>query len=577
MKPRVNIHFLFVLIAAMLWGTAGIFVRAVEKTSISEMQIVFFRATFTSLIIGILILIKDKKLFKIRLKDYWLFACGGIFSIVLFNFAYYRTMQETSLSVAAVLLYTAPFFVVIISRFLFGESLTFNKSTALIMAFIGCCMVSGLFDSSHRIGSKALIFGLLTGLGYALYTIFGELILKRGYHTLTLTFYIFLTAVFGSMPFINIGETIANIKINPRAVIILLLMGLINTVLPYLFYTAGLKGVEPSVAPIIATVEPVVATLVGTFIFKEEITPWGIVGILTVLASVSLLNIRFKKIEKLVIRANAKINLGLDICGKREDGYHLIDTVMQSVSLNDRLTVKKADGITVQCDKNGIENENNIAYKAAKLFFEETAIIGGADIFIEKHIPLAAGLGGGSADAAAVLLALDRLYSTNLGDDKLLEIALKLGADVPFFIKGGTKRSKGIGEILTDLKPLKSVYFLLIKQGDKPSTGEMYSRLDAENPDHPDMDATVNAIENNDLSALVKIIDNSFISVNKDFILRDRLLESGAIGVSLSGSGPTWYAIFDDNAKAAAAEGFLKRSKIDCYLVTPCEKAIIFE
>ena len=577
MKPRVNIHFLFVLIAAMLWGTAGIFVRAIENTDISEMQIVLARTVFSSIILAVIILIKDKSLFKIKLKDLWLFACGGVLSIVLFNYSYYKTMALISLSVAAVLLYTAPFFVVIISRFLFGDKLTVKKCVALVTAFIGCAMVSGMFDASHRISPPALAFGLLTGLGYSLYTIFGELILRRGYNTLTLTFYVFLSAAIGTLPFINPAKTFVEYAANINAVAIMFLMAVFNTVLPYIFYTAGLKGVEPSVAPIIATVEPVVATLVGTFIFKEEITLWGIIGILVVLASVGLLNMNFFKKDEITAYANAKINLGLDICGKREDGYHFIDTVMQSVTLRDKVTVKKADKITVKCNIGDIDNENNIAFKAAELFFEASKILGGAEIYIEKNIPMAAGVGGGSADGAAVLLALCRLYRADLSDEKLSEIALKLGADVPFFIKGGTSRSQGIGEILTELKPFTSGYFLLVKQGDKPSTGEMYARLDSENPPHPDMEATVKAIENDDLSAFVWSVGNSFISVNKEFVLKDRLLEMGALGVSLSGSGPTWYAVFDDKAKAETAEGFLKRSKIECFLVTPCDKAVIFE
>lgn len=561
----------------MLWGTAGIFVRTIEKTDIKEMEIVLARAMFSTVILGIVILFKDKNLFKIKLKDLWLFVCGGIFSIVLFNYSYYKTMAQTSLSVAAVLLYTAPFFVMIISVFLFGEKITLNKAFALITAFIGCCLVSGLFGNSHTIGTSALVFGLLTGLGYALYTIFGELILRRGYHTLTLTFYVFLTAAIGTLPFINPNRTFNTYISQPKAVLIMFLMAVFNTVLPYILYTAGLNGVEPSVAPIVATVEPVVATLVGTFIFGESITLLGILGILTVLFSVVLLNLNFSRGKTVTLIANAKINLGLDIKGKREDGYHTIDTVMQSVSLSDKITVKKAHKISVVCDKGDITPEKNIAFKAAELFFSSSKIKGGAEIKIEKNIPLAAGLGGGSADAAAVLLALDRIYTTNLSNEKLCELALELGADVPFFINGGTARCEGIGEILTSLKPLKTGCFLLIKQGEKPSTGEMYSRLDSMDYPRPDMVATVKAVENSDLKALAEVIDNSFIAVNSQFAFERELKEKGAIAVSLSGSGPTCFGIFDNIKNAKSAETHLKKQSIECFLVEPLDKAIIFE
>ena len=576
MKTRINFHFICVLLAASLWGIAGIFVRAIEKTEISEMQIVLGRALFSTLIIGVIALIKDPKLFKINLKDIWIFIGSGIFSIVLFNYSYYTTMSLTSLSVAAVLLYTAPFFVVILSFFIFKEKFTLNKCVACIVAFIGCCFVSGLFDASHRISGKALLFGLLTGFGYALYTIFGEMLIKRGYHSLTITFYVFLIAALGTIPFVNLSKTVSAISSKPYTIIIILLMAVLNTVIPYLLYTTGLRGVEPSVAPIIATVEPVVATLVGFFIFDEAVTALGIFGIILVLASVVILNVKIRK-NTLTLKANAKINLVLDITGKREDGYHLIDTVMQSVNLYDRVMVSRSDKITVDCGIEELDNENNIAYRAAELLLKEAKLNKGAEIKIEKNIPQAAGLGGGSADAAAVLLALNEIYNVGFCEDKLCELALKLGADVPFFIKGGTQRAEGIGEVLTKLKPLKKGWFLLIKQGDKPSTGEMYKRLDAENPSHPDTLAAIKAIEENNLNNLAQLMDNFFISVNREFPLTEKLMELGALGVSLSGSGPTHFAVFDSEILAQSAYGTLKKAELECYLVKPVDIGIEIE
>jgi drug/metabolite transporter (DMT)-like permease len=306
------------------------------------MQLVLGRASVTSVLVAGLMLFKDKTAFKVKLKDLWLFILAGLFSIVLFNYSYYTTMSLASLSVAAVLLYTAPFFVVIISRFVFSSKFTLNKITALFIAFIGCCFVSGLFDSSQRISSKALFFGLLTGFGYALYTIFGELLLKRGYSTLTITFYVFLSAFICSLPLTDWKSVVNAVAQKPISLVVIFLMAFFNTVIPYILYTNGLKGVDPSVAPIIATLEPVVATVIGAVIFKEKITFFGALGIILVLVSVVILNMK-----KINVTANAKINLILSITGKREDGYHFIDTVMQSVSLSDRVSVKPSKAIKV--------------------------------------------------------------------------------------------------------------------------------------------------------------------------------------------------------------------------------------
>lgn len=576
MKFKTNFHFLYVFIAASLWGAAGIFVRALNDSGIYEMQIVFGRAFFTAIFLGLFILIKDIELFKIKLKDLWLFVCGGLFSIVLFNYSYYTTMALTkSLAVAAVLLYTAPFFVLIISIFLFGEKLNINKVLACFIAFLGCCFVSGLFGTSYKISGVALTFGLLTGFGYALYTVFGELLLKRGYNSLTITFYVFLAALLGTMPFVNIKNTVSAYFSDTDVLITTILMALTNTVIPYLFYMVGLKGIEPSTAPIIATVEPVVATLVGAIYFKDDIPFLGYVGIVLVILSVVVLNLNGKKVVKM--RANAKINLSLGITGKREDGYHLIDTVMQSVDLYDTVTLTKAEKITLACGVPELENENNIAFRAAELFFTQSGIKGGAEIRLEKNIPAAAGMGGGSADAAAVLLGLDKLYNTKLSYEALCELALKLGADVPFFIKGGTQRAEGIGEILTILPNLKQGCFVLVKQGNKPSTGEMYRRLDSEEHPIPDIEKTVKALYNNDINGLAESFENSFSAVNAPFEKGRNMLENGAKAVSLSGSGPTHFAFFEDKESAQKVYTYFKEQNKECYIVNPIEKAIVFE
>lgn len=571
MSKKINIHIICVVLAASFWGIAGIFVRNLEGV-LEQMQMVFWRTVISALIFGVIIVFKDISLFKIRLKDLWLFVFAGLFSIVLFNYSYYTTMSLATLSVAAVLLYTAPFFVVIISLFLFKERMTVNKLLACVTAFIGCCFVSGLFDAKHKISSQALIFGLLTGFGYALYTIFGKLLMKRGYKTLTITFYVFLSAAVFSTPFINVSKTVKQSFDMPRVMLIVFLMALLNTVIPYILYTLGLSGVDPTVAPIIATVEPVVATLVGCFIFSEAISFYGVIGIILVLASVVLLNTK-----KITLRANAKINLTLDILSKREDGYHLIDTVMQSVTLYDTVMVSPSKHITVDCNIKDVKQEDNIAYKAAKLFAEENNIASGAKIKIIKRIPAAAGLGGGSADAAAVLLALNTIYKTELSEEKLCSIALKLGADVPFFIKGGTQRAEGIGEKLAEISHLKKGWFVLVKEGIKPSTAQMYKALDEKNSATDDTEKMIDALNNEDLRRIAESFGNAFISVWQETDIKEKLKALSANGVSLSGSGPTWFAFYERKTAALKAYRTLKKENKQCFIVNPCETAIMFE
>ena len=277
------------------------------------------------------------------------------------------------------------------------------------------------------------------------------------------------------------------------------------------------------------------------------------------------------------MKANAKINLSLYISGKREDGYHFIDTLMQSVSLFDSVKLKKADEITIKCSKKELATEDNLGVKAAKLFFKETGINGGVKIYIKKRIPEAAGLGGGSADAAAVIVGLNKLYGANLSQEKMEEMTAVLGADVPFFIKGGTQRSTGIGEILEVLSPFRSGYFVLIKKGSKPSTGEMYRLLDSKEQVFIDIDSSVKFATQNDLNGLCNCLENSFKLVWEDKTLENRLKEFGPLGVGLSGSGPTYFAVFEDLKGAKKCFKTLKKEKIAAFLVQPIEKSLIFE
>ena len=275
------------------------------------------------------------------------------------------------------------------------------------------------------------------------------------------------------------------------------------------------------------------------------------------------------------IKANAKINFSLSICGKRKDGYHLIDTVMHSVGLYDTVFIEKSDEVSVACGD--MPQDENIAYKAARLFFESAKISGGAEIKIIKNIPLSAGLGGGSADAAAVLVGLNKLYNAGLSYETLCELAVKLGADVPFFIKGGCMRSEGIGEILTPKKPLEKGFLLLAKFETKPSTAEMYKQLDNCEVALADNDAVLLAISENDLENLSKNLSNSFEILWEDSFVKCELLKTNAKAVALTGSGPTWFGIYENFEDAKLAESLLKEKNIPCYLCVPKPESLEFE
>jgi len=257
----------------------------------------------------------------------------------------------------------------------------------------------------------------------------------------------------------------------------------------------------------------------------------------------------------IIVHANAKINLSLDITGIRNDGYHLLYSVMQSVDLYDKITVLRSDKIEVM---SFIRGEINTAYKAAYEFFKYTEINGGAKIFVKKNIPLKSGLGGGSADAAAVITALDILYKTNLTDSERCEIAIKIGADVPFCIIGGTVLVEGIGEKTTKLPDISDVYFVIVKRGKKPSTREMYGRYDLQkNIIHPESEKIIEAINNQNILKNAQILKNVFEILWEEKIadIKACMNKNGSKASLITGSGPSVFGIFtNENAAKACAD-----------------------
>lgn len=264
--------------------------------------------------------------------------------------------------------------------------------------------------------------------------------------------------------------------------------------------------------------------------------------------------------EPAIVKAYAKINIGLDIVRKRRDGYHDIDTIMQTISLADEITLEKKPGITVYCSDQSVPTDNtNTAYKAALLFFKEAGIDyskTGISIAIKKNIPSQAGLGGGSSDAAAVLSWLNRNYGTNYGSGIMRKLALEVGSDVPFFIEGSTQRAFGRGEKLVPLTDFNDIDLVVVMPGETVSTAYAYSQF-AKSADalHPDMDIIEDAINSKNVAKLGEFLGNTFEGLVFSFKpaikkARHDILKTGAVAASMTGSGSAVYGVYD-SAKAA--------------------------
>lgn len=267
-------------------------------------------------------------------------------------------------------------------------------------------------------------------------------------------------------------------------------------------------------------------------------------------------------------KAYGKINIGLDVLRKRNDGYHEVKMIMQTVSLYDRITItrhKNSSGIVLETNLNFLPtNENNIVYKAAKLLKDELGLSDGLSIKLEKHIPVAAGMAGGSTDAATTLELINTMYSLNLSKEDLMKRAVTLGADVPYCILKGTALCEGIGEILTPIKPLMPCYILIVKPPIYVSTKFVYEHLKInELKSHPDIDGIVSAISAGNLETMSQKMGNvlEFVTENNYPVIssiKKLMIQNGAISSLMSGSGPTVFGIYDDEEKINQAATFFK-------------------
>lgn len=293
MKSKTVISVIMILTAATGWGLIGVFTRPLSSTGLNAIQLTFIRSLITVIGMGVFLLFRDRTLFRIKLKDFWVFLGTGLVSIIFFNVCYFFTIEHTTLSTASVLLYTAPCFVMLMSALFFKEKITVQKLVALVLAFLGCTLASGFVGGD--ISVLILLTGLGAGLGYASYSIFGKVALKK-YHTFTIVFYTFTVVTIGLLPFSNTPIILTTFATDFNSLLTALGLGVIATFMPYIFYTTGLKYVEAGKASVMAFAEPMVAAIAGIIIFNERLYLKNAVGILLIFLAIVLLNIPIKKI-----------------------------------------------------------------------------------------------------------------------------------------------------------------------------------------------------------------------------------------------------------------------------------------
>ena len=282
--------------------------------------------------------------------------------------------------------------------------------------------------------------------------------------------------------------------------------------------------------------------------------------------------------REIKLKAMAKINLGLDVVRKREDGYHEVRMIMQTIRMYDQimLTEQKEPGIKVKTNVSFLPvNEDNLVYKAAKLLMDEFQVTSGVEIDLRKFIPTAAGMGGGSSDAAAVLVGGNRMFKLGLSKQQLMERSVAIGADVPFCVLRGTALAEGIGEVLTPLPPLPKCFVLIAKPPINVSTKFVYTNLRAnELTWHPDIDGQIQALRDGDLEEVCRKMGNVLENVTIPAYpiistIKEKMLQCGAVNAMMSGRGPTVFGIFSEREQAEkAAELLREEEKIRQVFVT---------
>ena len=294
MEKKGYLGDILIIIAGLFWGSMGIFVRHLNDLGFSSIQVACLRLTTAGILFALILLIKDRKGFKIALRDIPLFLALGLVSILFFTCCYFTAIRLMTMSTAAILLYTSPIWVMVLAIIFLKEKFTIQKLIALILAFAGCVLVSGFGGKVTVVG---ILVGLGSGLGYGLYSIFGTFALKK-YSPYTVTCYTFLIAGLGSIFVSNpvdLVSKISSIENKPALFGFVLLTAVVTAVIPFLLYTLGLNMTTAGKAAVLATVEPAAATLFGFFVMKETVGPVAIAGILLVFAAIIVLSLRKKE------------------------------------------------------------------------------------------------------------------------------------------------------------------------------------------------------------------------------------------------------------------------------------------
>lgn len=279
-----------VILAGILWGCISIFIRRLSAAGFDSLEISFIRLVIAALCFTGYLAIRDRKKLRVRLRDCWMFIGTGIISVALFNTCYFYTMINSQASIAVVLLYTSPVFVMILSAILFHEKITLRKLAVVAITFFGCLCVTGALEGRIVLSPFVLLTGLASGLFYALYTIFGKYALAK-YDTMTVTGYTFLFGAVGSIPLGKPSDVVSKIIADPELIVWCVGIAVFSTVLPYLFYTWGLQRMDSCKASILVAVEPLVGAVLGMCFYGESHEIIKIIGIVLILAAIVVLNL----------------------------------------------------------------------------------------------------------------------------------------------------------------------------------------------------------------------------------------------------------------------------------------------
>ena len=276
--------------AAILWGVLVVFVRQLSGAGFGAMEIVCIRVYGSALFLTVGLILTKRKWLRMKLADSWCFLGTGVFSIVFFSYCYFRNVEVSSVAFSSILMYTSPVWVTLLSTVCFQEKVTRQKLIALLLALIGCILVSGITGGIGNVSLHGILLGLGSGIGYGLYSIFGRFALDKGYHPMTVAVYTFLFACVGVLPFVSVSSIINRLMEHPQLWAYAICISLFTTCLSFSLYTFGLQNMEPGRAAVLATLEPIVSTLVGTVLYQEPLTFVMVLGIGMVLAASVLIS-----------------------------------------------------------------------------------------------------------------------------------------------------------------------------------------------------------------------------------------------------------------------------------------------